>query len=64
MERDEVKGTAKDVKGRLKRQAGEWAGDEEMQVSGATEQAKGKIQKAVGRVKKAAKRSSRKHTAA
>ena len=59
-----MKGTAKDVKGRLKRQAGEWVGDEEMQVSGATDQAKGKIQKAAGRVKEAAKRPSRKSRAA
>ena len=64
MERDEVKGTAKDVKGRIQRQAGEWAGDEEMQLSGAKEQAKGKIQKAAGKVKKTVKRSSRRGRAA
>ena len=35
MDKDEVKGKAKDVAGRIQRQAGEWTGDEESQAEGA-----------------------------
>jgi uncharacterized protein YjbJ (UPF0337 family) len=51
MNKDRVEGKAKDVAGRVQRQAGEWTGDEESQVKGAAKQAEGKIQNAVGKVK-------------
>ena len=43
MDKDRIKGKAKDVKGRIKRQVGEWTGDEKTQVEGAAEQAKGRF---------------------
>ena len=51
MNKDRVEGKAKDVAGRVQRQAGEWTGDEESQVKGAAKQAEGKIQNTVGKVK-------------
>jgi uncharacterized protein YjbJ (UPF0337 family) len=55
MDKDEIKGKAKDVAGRVERQVGEWTGDNEKQVHGAAKQAEGKVQNAWGKVKDAAK---------
>jgi uncharacterized protein YjbJ (UPF0337 family) len=55
MNKDQVKGKAKDVAGRVERQVGEWTGDTEKQVHGAAKQAEGKVQNAWGDVKEAAK---------
>jgi uncharacterized protein YjbJ (UPF0337 family) len=55
MDKDRVKGKMEDIKGRVKRQVGEWTGDSEMQAEGIADQAKGKAQNAVGRVKDAAR---------
>jgi len=53
MDKDRVKGKAEDIKGRIKRQVGEWTGDEKTQAEGTAEQVKGKIQNAWGKVKDA-----------
>jgi uncharacterized protein YjbJ (UPF0337 family) len=53
MDKDRVEGKLEDIKGRVKRQVGEWTGDEQTQSEGAAEQAKGKIQNAWGKVKDA-----------
>ena len=53
MDKDRVKGKAKDISGRIERQVGEWTGDEENQVHGAAKQVEGKIQNALGKVKDA-----------
>jgi uncharacterized protein YjbJ (UPF0337 family) len=53
MDKDRVKGKMEEVKGRIKRQVGEWTGDEKTQTEGAVEQVKGKIQNAWGKVKDA-----------
>jgi uncharacterized protein YjbJ (UPF0337 family) len=55
MDEDRIKGKAEDVKGRVKRQVGEWTGNEETQAEGAMDQAKGKTQNAWGKVKDAAR---------
>jgi len=55
MNRDEVKGKAKDALGRAERQVGEWTDDSEMQSEGAAKQVEGKVQKGVGKVKEAGK---------
>ncbi|MGA9507916.1 MAG: CsbD family protein [Candidatus Sulfotelmatobacter sp.] len=55
MDKDEIKGKAKDVAGRVERQVGEWTGDPEKQAHGAAKQAEGKVQNAWGKVKDAAK---------
>jgi uncharacterized protein YjbJ (UPF0337 family) len=55
MDEDRIKGKAEDIKGRVKRQVGEWTGDEEAQAEGTMDQAKGKAQNAWGKVKDAAR---------
>ncbi len=51
MDKDRVSGKAKDIKGRIKRQAGEWTGDENLQAEGAKDQIKGKAEGAFGKAK-------------
>lgn len=58
MDKDEVKGKAKDVAGRIQRQAGEWTGDEESQAEGAAKQAEGKVQNAWGKLKDAGRKAA------
>ena len=58
MNKDEVKGKAKDVAGRVQRQAGEWTGSDKAQAKGAAKQVEGKVQNAWGKVKDAAKSDS------
>ncbi len=53
MDKDRVEGKMKDIKGRVKRQVGEWTGNEKTQAEGAADQAKGKIQNAWGKAKDA-----------
>ena len=53
MDKDEIKGKAKDIAGRVERQAGEWTGNEELQVKGTAKQAEGKVQNAFGKAKDA-----------
>ncbi|HET7209283.1 MAG TPA: CsbD family protein [Terriglobales bacterium] len=53
MNEDTLKGKAKDVAGRVERQAGEWTGSEEHQAEGAAKQAEGKVQNAWGKAKDA-----------
>jgi uncharacterized protein YjbJ (UPF0337 family) len=55
MDKDRIKGKMEDVGGRIKRQAGEWTGDKELQGEGIADQAKGKARNAVGKVKDAAR---------
>jgi len=51
MDKDRIKGKAKDIAGRVERQAGEWTGDSEAQGKGAAKQAEGKLQNAWGKMK-------------
>jgi uncharacterized protein YjbJ (UPF0337 family) len=53
MNNDKIKGTADDMAGRVKRQVGEWTGNTESPVEGATQQVKGKVEKAVGNLRDA-----------
>jgi uncharacterized protein YjbJ (UPF0337 family) len=53
MDKDRIKGKAKDIPGRVERQTGEWTGDSKMQVRGAAKQVEGKMQNAVGKAKDA-----------
>lgn len=55
MDKDRLKGQINEVVGRAKRQAGEWTGDTDAQISGAVQQVKGTLQKAWGTVKDAAR---------
>jgi len=58
MDKDRAKGKVEDIKGRVKRQAGEWTGDSELQAEGTAEQIKGKTQNTVGQAKDAARDAS------
>jgi uncharacterized protein YjbJ (UPF0337 family) len=58
MDKDELKGKAKDIAGRVERQAGEWTGNEETQAKGTIKQGEGKIQNAFGKAKDALKKPS------
>lgn len=61
MDKDEIKGKAKDIAGRVERQAGEWTGSEEHQVKGAAKQAEGKVQNIAGKAKDALKSHGDEH---
>ena len=54
MDENRVEGKGKDIKGRIKRQVGEWTDNEKLQNEGAMDQAEGKVQNAWGKVKDAA----------
>jgi uncharacterized protein YjbJ (UPF0337 family) len=58
MNKNEIKGKAKDVAGRVERQVGEWTGSPEKQAHGAMKQVEGKIQNAWGNVKDEAKKAA------
>ena len=54
MNRNQVKGMAKDVAGKVQRKVGQAAGSASQQVKGAGKQIEGKLQKGAGNVEKAA----------
>jgi len=51
MNKDQVKGAAKDVAGKVQQQAGKLVGSKQQQAKGLAKQLSGKTQKAVGDVK-------------
>jgi uncharacterized protein YjbJ (UPF0337 family) len=51
MNRDQAKGTMKDVAGKIQRKTGELTGSTSQQLKGAAKQVAGKVQKAVGDVR-------------
>jgi uncharacterized protein YjbJ (UPF0337 family) len=53
MNKDQVKGAAKDVAGKVQQQAGKLVGSKQQQAKGLAKQVSGKTQKAVGDVKQA-----------
>ena len=53
MNKDQVKGTAKDIGGKIQEKAGELVGSSEQQAKGLNKQAEGKVQKGVGDAKEA-----------
>ena len=55
MNKDQVKGVAKDVAGKVQEQAGKLVGSKEQQIKGLSKQISGKAQKGVGDVKQAVK---------
>lgn len=55
MNSDQIKGTAKDIAGKVQRTAGEVVGSTKEQVKGAVKQVEGKAQKAIGDQEEAAK---------
>lgn len=53
MNKDQVKGGAKDVAGKIQQKAGELTGSEKQQIKGLKNQVSGKVQQGVGDVKEA-----------
>lgn len=53
MNKDQVKGTAKDIAGKAQEKAGELTGSEKQQVKGVKNQVEGKVQKEYGDTKEA-----------
>jgi uncharacterized protein YjbJ (UPF0337 family) len=60
MNRNQVKGAAKDVAGKVQRKVGELTGNENQQAKGAAKQVEGKVQKGVGSVEQALDKADRK----
>ena len=60
MNKDQVKGTAKDVAGKIQEKAGEVTGNKSQEAKGLGKQVEGKVQKNVGDAKEAIKDSTRK----
>ena len=55
MNKNQVKGVAKNVAGKVQEQAGKLVGSKEQQIKGLAKQIAGKTQKGVGDVKEAVK---------
>jgi len=53
MNKDQLKGSAKDIAGKVQEKAGELTGSKKQQIKGLKNQVEGKIQKGVGDVKEA-----------
>ena len=58
--RNQVKGAAKDVAGKVQRKVGELTGNENQQAKGTAKQVEGKVQKGVGNVEQALDKADRK----
>lgn len=52
MNKDEIKGTAEQLKGKAKQGIGELTGDEQLREEGAADEASGEARKDVGEVKR------------
>ncbi len=57
MNKDQVKGGAKDIAGKIQEEAGKLVGSKEQQAKGLEKQVEGKIQKGVGDLKEAVKKA-------
>jgi len=60
MNRNQMKGAAKDVAGKVQRKVGELTGNENQQAKGTAKQVEGKVQKGVGNVEQALDEADRK----
>ncbi len=60
MNRDQVKGTAKDVAGKVQQKVGQLTGNKTQQFKGAAKQVEGKVQKGVGNVEQVLDNADRK----
>jgi uncharacterized protein YjbJ (UPF0337 family) len=58
--RDQLKGTAKNVAGKVQQKVGELTGNKTQQAKGAAKQMEGKVQKGVGNVEQALDKAGRK----
>jgi len=51
MNKDQIKGTAKDIKGKIKEEVGHLTGNSKTEAEGVGGQVAGKVQKAFGNIK-------------
>ena len=56
MNKDQVKGEAKDLAGKIQEEAGKLTGSKEQQTKGLEKQIEGKIQKSIGDLKETVKK--------
>jgi uncharacterized protein YjbJ (UPF0337 family) len=59
MNRDQIKGAAKDIAGKVQRKVGEATGSAAQQVKGVAKQVEGKMQKGAGNLQQAAENADR-----
>jgi uncharacterized protein YjbJ (UPF0337 family) len=55
MNKDQIKGAAKDIGGKIQEEAGKLIGSKEQQLKGLKNQVKGKVQQHIGNLKEAVK---------
>ena len=60
MNRDQVKGDAKNIAGKVQQKAGQLTGNKTQQAKGAAKQVEGKVQKALGNVEQSLDKADRK----
>ena len=60
MNRDQVKGAAKNVAGKVQQKVGQVTGNKTQQAKGAAKQVEGKVQKGVGNVEQSVDKADRK----
>ena len=60
MNRNQVKGSAKDIAGKVQRKVGEMTGSTSQQVKGGVKQVEGKVQKGAGDIQESNDRANRK----
>jgi uncharacterized protein YjbJ (UPF0337 family) len=58
MNKDQVKGAAKDIGGKIQEEAGKLVGSKEQQVKGLLNQAEGKAQQHIGNLEEVVKKAS------
>lgn len=59
MNKDQIKGTAKDITGKAQEKAGKVTGNADQEIKGQARQISGKVQKGVGDVRETVKDSGR-----
>ena len=59
MNKDQVKGVAKDIAGKIQEESGKLLGSKEQQAKGMEKQVEGKVQQHVGNLKQAVKEASK-----
>jgi uncharacterized protein YjbJ (UPF0337 family) len=59
MDKDRIKGSAEQAKGKLKEVAGKVTGDEKMKTEGQADQIKGKVQNTLGGIKDSLRENSK-----
>ena len=60
MNRDQVKGSAKDMAGKVQQKVGQLTGNKTQEAKGAAKQVEGKVQKGVGNVERSLDKAHRK----